>query len=68
MVCPERKSVEPIALNVGDGQVSAMQKFVTIAPWDHEDVQAEVHAVFAEDLVWSEEELWDDMAVREQRS
>ena len=41
MVCPERKSVEPIALNVGDGQVSAMQKFVDIAPWDHEDVQAE---------------------------
>ena len=51
MVCPERKSVEPIALTVGDGQVSAMQKFVNIAPWDHEDVQAEVHAVFAEELV-----------------
>ena len=31
-----------------------MQKFVNIAPWDHEDVQAEVHAIFAEDLVWSE--------------
>jgi SRSO17 transposase len=51
MVCPERKSVEPIALTVGDGQVSAMQKFVNIAPWDHDDVQAEVHAVFAEELV-----------------
>lgn len=51
MVCPERKSVEPIALNVGDGQVSTLQKFVNIAPWDHEDVQAEVHAVFAEELV-----------------
>jgi hypothetical protein len=24
MVCPERKSIEPIALNVGDGQVSAL--------------------------------------------
>src|SRR4051794_33881258 len=51
MTCPERKSIEPIALNVGDGKVSAMQKFVNIAPWDHGDVQAEVQAVFAEELV-----------------
>ncbi len=51
MVCPERKSIEPIALNVGDGKVSAMQKFVNIAPWDHGDIQAEVQAVFAEELV-----------------
>src|SRR3954466_4116682 len=51
MVCPERKSSEPIALNVGNGNVSAMQKFVKIAPWDHGDIQAEVQAVFAEELV-----------------
>jgi SRSO17 transposase len=51
MVCPERKSIEPIALNVGDGKVSAMQKFINIAPWDHGDVQAEVQAVFVEELV-----------------
>ena len=51
MVCPERKSIEPIALNVGDGQVSAMQKFINIGPWDHGDVQAEVQDVFAEELV-----------------
>jgi SRSO17 transposase len=51
MTCPERKSIEPIALNVGNGQVSAMQKFINIAPWDHGDVQAEVQAVFAEELV-----------------
>src|SRR5438309_10986527 len=51
MVCPERKSIEPIALNVGDGQVSALQKFLNIAPWDHDDVQAEVQAVFADELV-----------------
>src|SRR3954451_12305550 len=51
MVCPERKSIEPIALNVGDGKVSAMQKFLNIAPWDHGHVQAEVQAVFAEELV-----------------
>jgi SRSO17 transposase len=51
MVCPERKSIEPIALNVGDGQVSALQKFINIAPWDHGDVQAEVQAVFADALI-----------------
>src|SRR5258708_40195199 len=51
MVCPERKSIEPIALNVGNGQVSAMQKFINIAPWDHGDVQAEVQDVSAEEWV-----------------
>jgi SRSO17 transposase len=51
MVCPERKSIEPIALNVGDGQVSALQKFINIAPWDHDDVQAEIQSVFADELV-----------------
>ena len=51
MVCPERKSIEPIALNVGDGQVSALQKFINIAPWDHGDVQAEVQSAFADELI-----------------
>src|SRR3954466_9141504 len=51
MVCPERKSIEPIALNVGDGQVSALRKFINIAPWDHDDVQAEIQAVFVDELV-----------------
>src|SRR5436190_16635298 len=51
LVCPERKSIEPIALNVGDGQVSALQKFINSAPWEHDDVQAEIQAVFATELV-----------------
>src|SRR3954454_5510848 len=51
MICPERKSIEPIALLVGQGQVSALQKFINIAPWDQGDIQAEVQAVFAEELV-----------------
>src|SRR5689334_9609862 len=50
MVCPERKSIEPIALNVGDGRVSALQKFINIAPWDHADIQAEVQSMFADEL------------------
>jgi SRSO17 transposase len=51
MVCPERKSIEPIALNVGDGQVAALQKFLNSAPWDHGDIQAELQAVFVDELV-----------------
>jgi SRSO17 transposase len=50
MTCPLRKSVEPIALLVGDGRVSALQKFLNSAPWDHEDVQAEIQSVFTDDL------------------
>jgi SRSO17 transposase len=50
MTCPERKSVEPIALLVGDGRVSALQKFLNIAPWDHDAIQAEIQDVFAAEL------------------
>ena len=32
MICPERKSIEPIVLNVGNGNVSAMQKFISSIP------------------------------------
>ncbi len=41
MVCPERKSVEPIALLVGHGDVSGLQKFVGAAPWAYDDVMAD---------------------------
>ena len=47
MTCPERKSVEPIALNVGHGDVSGLQKFLNCAPWDRDDVQDDIQAVFA---------------------
>jgi SRSO17 transposase len=47
---PEHKSIEPIALHVGDGRVSALQKFLNSAPWDHTDVQLEIQEVFAEEL------------------
>ena len=32
LVCPERKSVEPIALNVGHGDVSGLKKFLGAGP------------------------------------
>src|SRR3954454_4220247 len=51
MACPERKSIEPIALCVGNGQVSGLQKFIAVAPWQYDDVQVEVQGVFADELV-----------------
>jgi SRSO17 transposase len=51
MVCPERKSVEPIALLVGHGDVSGLQKFVGAAPWAYDDVMTEAQALFADELV-----------------
>src|SRR4051794_34753312 len=53
MCCPERKSIEPIALCVGNGQVSGLQKFIAVAPWQHDDVQAEIQSVFVDELVSS---------------
>jgi SRSO17 transposase len=50
MCCPERKSIEPIALCVGTGQVSGLQKFIAVAPWDAGDVQDEIQSVFADEL------------------
>jgi SRSO17 transposase len=50
MVCPERKSIEPIALLVGHGDVSGLQKFVGAAPWAYDDVMAEAQALFADEL------------------
>jgi SRSO17 transposase len=46
-----RKSVEPLALTFGDGQVHALQKFLTLSPWDSQAVGRQLQAVFAEELV-----------------
>ena len=50
MTCPERKSIEPIALTVGHGDVSGLQKFVAAAPWAYDDVMAEAQSLFADEL------------------
>jgi SRSO17 transposase len=50
MVCPERKSIEPIALLVGHGDVSGLQKFVAAASWAYDDVMAEAQGLFADAL------------------
>jgi SRSO17 transposase len=51
MCCPERKSIEPIALCTGTGQVSGLQKFIAVAPWQSDEIQAEIQSVFADELV-----------------
>jgi SRSO17 transposase len=51
MVCPDRKSIEPIALLVGHGDVSGLQKVINSAPWQYDDVQAELQAVFDDEPV-----------------
>src|SRR3954454_3740505 len=50
MVSPERKSIEPIALLVGHGDVSGLQKFVGAAPWQDDDVMAEAQSLFVDEL------------------
>src|SRR4051795_9823552 len=50
LVCPERKSVEPIALLVGHGDVSGLQKFVGAGPWAYDDVMAEAQSLFVDEL------------------
>lgn len=38
--CPERKSIESIALCVGNRQISGLQKSIAAAPWPYDHVQA----------------------------
>ena len=50
----ERKSIEPIALAVKDGNVRAMQRFVSDAIWDDEKIIAKHRSCVNEDLGSSE--------------
>ena len=46
----ERKSIEPIALNVEGGGVRAMQRFVSDAKWDDDKILQRYHELVNEDL------------------
>jgi SRSO17 transposase len=46
----ERKSIEPIALQVEDGNVRAMQHFVSDVVWNERAMLREYHALVNEDL------------------
>ena len=46
----ERKSIEPIALAVKDGNVRAMQRFVSDAPWDDKQIGIKLRSYVNDDL------------------
>jgi len=46
----ERKSIEPIALNVENGAVRPMQRFVSDAEWDDDKILSKYHSLVNDDL------------------
>ena len=46
----ERKSIEPIALAVKDGNVRAMQRFVSVAQWDDGNISSKFRNCVNDDL------------------
>jgi len=46
----ERKSIEPIALSVKDGNVRAMQRFVSDATWDDDKISIKYRSMVNDDL------------------
>ena len=46
----ERKSIEPIALAVKDGNVRAMQRFISVAQWDDENILSKYRNFVNDDL------------------
>jgi len=46
----ERKSIEPIALTVKDGKVRAMQRFISDAQWDDDNILLKYRSMVNEDL------------------
>jgi SRSO17 transposase len=46
----ERKSIEPIALALQNGNVRALQRFVSDAPWDDENIMTTYRRLVSDDL------------------
>jgi SRSO17 transposase len=46
----ERKSIEPIALSIEDGNVRALQRFVSDAPWDDDKIINKYRSLVNDDL------------------
>ncbi len=46
----ERKSIEPIAFAIEGGKVRAMQRFVSDAPWDDENIMFKYRSLVNDDL------------------
>ena len=46
----ERKSIEPIALNVEDAKVRSMQRFISDVMWDEKKILNKYHSMVTEDM------------------
>ena len=46
----ERKSIEPIALNIKGGNVRAMQRFISDAPWEDDKIMTKYRNLVASDI------------------
>ena len=46
----DRKSIEPMALALADGNVQAMQEFISVSPWDDDAVLQQHQVLVAETL------------------
>jgi len=46
----QRKSIEPIALAIEDGNVRAMQRFVSVAQWDDDNIMTKYRKCLNDDL------------------
>jgi len=46
----EKKSIEPIALNVEDGNIRPMQRFISDAEWDDDKILNKYHNLVNEDM------------------
>ena len=46
----ERKSIEPIALALKDGNVRSLQRFVSDAPWDDDRIMSRYRSMVNDDL------------------
>ena len=46
----ERKSIEPIALNIKNGRVRAMQRFISGAEWDDDRILTKYRSLINEDM------------------
>jgi SRSO17 transposase len=46
----ERKSIEPMALAVSEGNVQAMQQFISLGAWDDQSVLEQHHHLVAESI------------------
>jgi SRSO17 transposase len=46
----ERKSIEPIAVNITGGNIRAMQRFISVAEWDEDKISRKYRTLVNDDM------------------